>query len=56
MAMTPIDGTPDAVKVARPVWRGGKSGDHIKGLPITICGAKFYFGCVALLFQARMQF
>jgi len=31
-----IDGTPDAVKVACPVWSGGKSGDDFKGLPITI--------------------
>ena len=31
-----IDGTPDAVKVACPVWSGGKSGDYFKGLPITI--------------------
>ena len=33
-----IDGTPDAVKVACPVWSGGKSGDYFKGLPITIGG------------------
>ena len=32
------DGTPDAVKVACPVWSGGKSGDNLKGLPITIGG------------------
>ena len=31
-----IDGTPDAVKVACPVWSGGKSSDYFKGLPITI--------------------
>ena len=31
-----VDGTPDAVKVARPVLSGGKSGDYFKGLPITI--------------------
>lgn len=31
-----VDGTPDAVKVARPVWSGGKSGDNFKGLPIAI--------------------
>ena len=31
-----IDGTPDEVKVSCPVWSGGKSGDHVKGLPITI--------------------
>jgi hypothetical protein len=31
-----IDGTPDAAKVARPVWGGGKDGDNVKVLPITI--------------------
>ena len=31
-----IDGTPCAVKVARTVWSGGKSGDNTKGLPIAI--------------------
>ena len=31
-----IDGTPDEAKVSCPVWRGGKSGDDFKGLPITI--------------------
>ena len=31
-----IDGTPDEAKVSCPVWRGGKSGDNFKGLPITI--------------------
>ena len=31
-----IDGAPDEVKVSCPVWRGGKSGDKFKGLPITI--------------------
>ena len=36
MLVKTIDGTPDAVKVARPVWSGGKSGDNFKGLPITI--------------------
>ena len=38
MLVKTTDGTPDAVKVARPVWSGGKSGDNIKGLPITILG------------------
>lgn len=33
-----FDGTPYAVKVARTVWSGGKSGDCIKGLPIAIDG------------------
>ena len=36
MLVKTTDGTPDAVKVARPVWSGGKSGDNFKGLPITI--------------------
>ena len=36
-----IDGTPDAVKVACPVWSGGKSGDYFKGLPITISRDRF---------------
>ena len=30
------DGTPCAVKVARTVWSGGKLGDYLKELPITI--------------------
>lgn len=38
MLVKKTDGTPDAVKVARPVWSGGKSGDNLKGLPITISG------------------
>ena len=36
-----IDGTPDAAKVACPVWSGGKSGDYFKGLPITIGRNRF---------------
>lgn len=31
-----VEGTPYAVKVARTVWSGGKGGDSIKTLPITI--------------------
>ena len=38
MSDNTIDGTPDAVKAACPVWSGGKSGDNFKGLPITIGG------------------
>ncbi len=38
MLVKTTDGTPDAVKVACPVWSGGKSGDNLKGLPITISG------------------
>lgn len=36
-----FDGTPDAWKLACPVWNGGKSGDNIKGLPIIISGTAF---------------
>ena len=32
------DGTPCAGKLACTVWSGGKTGDNIKGLPITIAG------------------
>ena len=39
-----IDGTPDAVKAACPVWSGGKSGDNFKGLPITIRRAQLVEG------------
>jgi len=42
------DGTPDAVKVARPVWSGGKGGDNIKALPITISGKSFVAGTLLL--------
>ena len=41
MLVKTADGTPDAVKVACPVWSGGKSGDNFKGLPITIGGDAF---------------
>ena len=41
MLVKTADGTPDAVKVACPVWSGGKSGDNFKGLPITIVGTAF---------------
>ena len=44
MLVKTTDGTPDAVKVARPVWSGGKSGDNFKGLPITISGEAFIYG------------
>ena len=30
------DGTPCDVKASRTVWSGGKLGDYIKELPITI--------------------
>ena len=44
MLVKTTDGTPDAVKVACPVWSGGKSGDNFKGLPITIGRAAVLFG------------
>lgn len=31
-----VDGTPYEGKLSRTVWSGGKPGDYIKGLPITI--------------------
>ena len=43
MLVKTTDGTPDAVKVARPVWSGGKSGDNFKGLHITISGTPLLF-------------
>ena len=51
MLVKTIDGTPDAVKVARPVGSGGKSGDNFKGLPITIGGnfALYRFDRIYLL-------
>ena len=42
------DGTPDAAKVARPVWSGGKGGDNIKALPITISRKSFVAGTLLL--------
>lgn len=38
MRMKTNDGTPDAVKIACPVWNGGKGGDDFKTLPIIISG------------------
>lgn len=38
------DGTPDAVKIACPVWDRGKGGDNIKALPIVIGGTPLLFG------------
>ena len=43
------DGTPCAVKVARTVWSGGKLGDYLKGLPITIVGRQLSEYLVRLL-------
>ena len=49
MLVKTTDGTPDAVKVACPVWSGGKSGDNLKGLPITI-GRKASVLCIDWLY------
>lgn len=38
MRMKTTDGTPDAVKIACPVWNGGKDRDKFKVLPIIIGG------------------
>lgn len=43
MLVKTTDGTPDAVKVACPVWSGGKSGDNLKGSPITIREKESFF-------------
>lgn len=41
------DGTLYEGKLSRTVWSGGKLGDNIKGLPITICtGNSFRLSCV----------
>ena len=42
MLIKTIDGAPDAVKVACPVWSGGKDGDNFKVLPITIGGTNVF--------------
>ena len=42
MLVKTTDGTPDAVKVACPVWSGGKGGDNFKALPITISGESVF--------------
>ena len=44
MRMKTTDGTPDAVKVARPVWNGGKDRDKFKVLPIIISREAAVFG------------
>lgn len=48
MLMKTTDGTPDAVKVTCPVWSGGKGGDTIKALPITIGGRTVFTGNLLL--------
>jgi hypothetical protein len=44
MLVKTIDGTPDAVKVACPVWDRGKDGDNFKVLPIVIIRKTFVSG------------
>lgn len=44
MRMKTTDGTPDAVKIACPVWNGGKGGDNFKTLPIIISGNPALYG------------
>lgn len=46
--MNTTDGTPDAVKVACPVWSGGKGGDNFKALPITISREPIFAGSLLL--------
>ena len=48
MLMKTTDGTPDAVKVACPVWSGGKGGDNLKALPITISRTITLYGVCCL--------
>ena len=36
-----LDGTPCAMKVACTVWTGGKVGDSIKDLPISILSEQY---------------
>jgi hypothetical protein len=36
-----LDGTPCAMKVACTVWTGGKAGDNIKCLPISILSEQY---------------
>lgn len=51
-----IDGTPCAVKVARTVWSGGKLGDYLKGLPITIELAEKAERCQQLLGCSALRY
>ena len=51
------DGTPYDGKLSRTVWSGGKLGDNIKELPITIGGYHYHCQerrtetCVAVLYD-----
>ncbi|MHB8130239.1 MAG: hypothetical protein ACYDEX_14700 [Mobilitalea sp.] len=48
MRMKTNDGTPDAVKIACPVWNGGKGGDDFKTLPIIISRGTVFAGNLLL--------
>ncbi|MDD3417808.1 MAG: hypothetical protein PHY47_28110 [Lachnospiraceae bacterium] len=54
MRMKTNDGTPDAVKIACPVWNGGKGGDNFKTLPIII-GRRLVFAGNFLLCMVRRK-
>ena len=56
MRMKITDGTPDAVKIARPVWNGGKGGDNLKTLPIIISGRTISPGDFLLCMARRKAF
>ena len=60
MLMKTTDRTPDAVKVACPVWSGGKGGDNFKALPITISRvvvfAVHFLLCVVGMFSGGKKF
>ena len=43
------------MKVARTVWSGGKFGDKIKGLPITIPRAQLRKNCAEVLWLSRIS-
>ncbi len=53
MRMKTNDGTPDAVKIACPVWNGGKGGDNFKTLPIIIGGRTVFTGYLLLCVAGR---
>ena len=53
MRMKTNDGTPDAVKIACPVWNGGKGGDKFKTLPIIISRRTVPAGVVLLCLDGR---
>ena len=56
MRMKTTDGTPDAVKIACPVWNGGKDGDNFKVLPIIISRRTISSGNFLLCVVRRKTF